>query len=378
MKTLFEHYQALRRSYYGICIDAAALFSPVSGKEECRRFIDKHFEKGSKEEVCSIPDSFREEYDLCGKHQHTVSLYLLGLCCKDLFSERIKSRMRELFDVKDWYQYEYTWYLTCLYHDVTSVEEKNRRFVDYADIGNSKLFEQDEKLLRFSKELYTNYVEYRKKDGSSEHGIIAGTALFDRLYKSFQCKTEDHNLDKERVYEKNGLVWRKEHIQHFAYIADAVCCHNIWLASENDEERCEKYRKAGLGTLIVNSESDKLSFAEYPLQFVLCLLDTIEPIKRFENLSAYEVLNNIYLDIRRDGLTLGWTDLLKKQPQFSHWMESVSTVDGWMQVHKWPSYITESQCTMSLAWEGILSGAAHRLRPCAGPGDGYHVTNHRR
>ena len=260
--------------------------------------------------------------------------------------------MQELFDVSNWYHYEYTWYLTCLYHDITSVMEKDQTFAFRADlVAESKLFDQTSKLLRFPKDVYMNYILYRQSNGSAEHGIIAGTELFDRLYESFDKKTAGHNWEISPVCRKGNLDWRREHLPHFAYIADAVCCHNIWLAQKNNVSLCDSYKQASLDALIVNEDSDKLSFTLYPLQFMLCLLDTIEPIKRFEGIPADVVLKNIYLDFHENGITLGWTQTTKEHPKFLDWLKSVSTISEWMQVDTTPCFHKDDRCFITISWK---------------------------
>ena len=352
MKSLYEHYQTLRESYYQIPIDAESLFNGLSGKQNCYAFINDHFIKGNKKSVFTIPETYKQSYQIYGKHQHTVSLYLLGLLCKRLVSTRLKNRMQELFDISNWYHYEYTWYLTCLYHDITSVMEKDQTFAFRADlVAESKLFDQTSKLLRFPKDVYINYILYRQSNGSAEHGIIAGTELFDRLYESFTKKTTGHDWETSPVCRKGNLEWRREHPPHFAYIADAVCCHNIWLTPKDNVKLCDTYEQASLDTLIVKEDSDKLSFTQHPLQFMLCLLDTIEPIKRFENIPADVVLKNIYLDLRENGITLGWTHTIKEHPKFLDWLKSVSTIGEWMQVGTTPCFHKDDRCFITIFWK---------------------------
>ena len=351
MKSLYEHYQALKESYYQITIDTETMFDGFSGREHCRTFIDEHFTKGNKLRVFSIPESYIQTYRVYGKHQHSVSLYLLGLLFKNTFTTQLEKSMQELFDVKEWYQYEYTWYLTCLYHDVTSVIEKNKTFAYRADIvGESRLFDQDNKLLRFPKDVYINYALYRQNCGSAEHGIIAGTELFDRLHESFSKKTAGHDWSVNPICRKGNLVWRREHLPHFAYISDAICCHNIWLAPKKNEALCRKYQDADLENLIVHQDADKLSFKDYPLQFMLCLLDTIEPIKRFEDLPPDVVLKNIYLELHNTSLTLGWTPLIKEQPQFFDWLKPIALIGEWMQIKAASCVCKDNLCSISLSW----------------------------
>ncbi len=353
MQSLFEQYKTLKESYYGAGINAERLFDEFRGKENCRRFIDDHFIRGSKKRVFLITEDYEDDHMNRGKHQHTVSLYLLGLLCRDLFDKRLKSRMRQLFCVRGWYAYEYTWYLACLYHDVTSVKEKDTDFADRADRAcGSMLFEPEyDDLRRFPKDVYVNYINYRERSRiSHDHGIIAGTELFARLCEAFREATDDHDWDKAPELQRGNLVWRKEHLPHFAYIADAICCHNMWTAKQDDEERCEEYRQAGLEALIVNSESDKLSPAEYPLQFLLCLLDTIEPVKRFTDLDAKTVLENISLDIQESGFTLAWTDAVERSQDYKSWIKSISEVGDWMRVRILPDSLIAGDRSMTFSW----------------------------
>lgn len=335
MDTIYKHYSSLKESYYKISIDTDNLFSSNETRLNCCDFINKHFIKGNKKKVFAIPQNYMNTYLENGKHQHTVSLYLFGLLLKKKFNVLLRKNMQKLFDVKSWYEFEYTWYLTCLYHDVTSVIERIddvRHNYRKDQVRNSQLFDFDEKILRFSKETYFNYLKYRYNNNRIEHGLIAGTELFDRLYESFVQKTAGHDWTKSKIHKKENLIWRKEHLPHFAYISDAICCHNIWLVNCMDKEKVKEYRNNGLDELIVNSDADKLNLADYPLQYLLCLLDTIEPIKRFKNLSADTVLKNIYFDIMKEKITIAWNPIIKKQPQFFDWLKSISTLSDWMNI----------------------------------------------
>ena len=354
MKSLYEHYQSLKKSYYDINITADDLFLSPKSKQKCNRFIRDHFIRGNKEGVFAITDSYKRTYLSSGKQQHTVSLYLLGLLLSPAFELPIKKTLQEFFVLDEWFKFKYTWFLTCLYHDVTSCVEKSKQFkYEAEDILRSKLFEQDtegKKLLRFSKASYYNYMLYRKNSGYNEHGIIAGIELFDRLCNVFIRNTAGHNWECEPVYYKNNLAWRREHLPHFAYIADAICCHNIWLAPKKNKALCQKYQDHSLDELIINQQSDKLSLQEYPLQFMLCLLDTMEPIKRFKGLAPDEILKNIYLDFSGEGLTLGWTPLIKEQPQFFDWLRPIATIGEWMQISGASCVHRDNLCSITLSW----------------------------
>lgn len=350
MKTLYEQYESLHESYYKINISKYNLFRSKDANE-CLAFINEHFIMGEKKHVFTIPASYEEEYRYKGKHQHTVSLYLLGLLLKTDISCYLKQKMKTFFNVGEWCEYEYTWYLTCLYHDVTSVIERNDTYKErIKGVGESRFFKLKTNFRRFPKKLYINYARYRIKSGSLEHGIIAGTELFDALYEAFEKNTQNHNWEESPVFTKGRVNWRREHVPHFAYIADAICCHNIWLAPERDEKLRAIYEKANLRELIIRSDEDKLSFEEYPLQFILCLLDTIEPVKRFEPDVPTIVLDNILLEAGPNEITIGWTSYIKEHPNFWDWLMPIVRISDWMKIKVSPCCHKESYCCMTLSW----------------------------
>lgn len=239
--SLLDAYYKLHKSYYNIDICARDLFNVNPGKEKanCRSFIRDHYEKGSKKEALCIPWS--DEYNEHGKHTHTVSLYLLGLLFENDLGVRIESNLKNLIPiVEDWYEYKYTWFLTCLYHDVVSCiehsalpkypNEAQRQLAYYIGDLNIQYTPYSHlplnpavSLSRFSESLIHNYFRYRADSMVLDHGIVGGYYLFDRLTKNFIAKTSNHDWNEQKYYQDaNGLMWRLEHLDHFAYISDAI------------------------------------------------------------------------------------------------------------------------------------------------------------
>ncbi|MGI6172880.1 MAG: hypothetical protein ACOYI8_03165 [Christensenellales bacterium] len=345
------------------------ILASYSVKESCYRFISEHYEKGEKGQALSFP--FKDKYKKNGKHQHTVSLYLMGLILKRTFTCMIKSKLGEFIDdLSEWYSYEYTWYLTCLYHDAASCIEQNDcetpqslcGFLNKMDIRYYPgmpcfLGHRVKAPLRFSRDVISAYYNYRREiNKSQEHGIIAGYLLYDKLLYDFNSYTEKGTLLCNGVYtdRKKHLDCRFSHIDHFEYIADAIICHNIWLCTK--ETDIKNYKKYGLNKLIVKSNGDKLSIDKYPLQFLLCLLDTIEPIKRFDKLPPEEVLKNISLeDISRQEdkkreytLRLKWTSKIEKQGVFSRWRDSILDMESWLNVKVSPCRCDGDECFVDI------------------------------
>lgn len=329
----------------GYQLKAPIVFTIIFKKKDCLVFIQNHFEGGNKAEALNFP--FQKEFENNGKHQHTVALYFLGLHLYDMFNEKLQEKLRTLIlidELDNWYDFKYTWFLTCLYHDTASCIEnlhrgffclsKKRHWTYYLgkfDIRHTPYnhipLRKGASLVRFSESLVKNYFYYRMDRGVLDHGIIGGYYLFDRLYKNFREQTKNNDLNEGKNLIKNGLSYRIEHLDHFAYIADAIICHNLWCAYE--PKVIETYKEYGLDPLIIGGDVlnnelfqvkyKRLNVKDYPLQFLLCLLDSIEPVKRFSGkngcgISAYEVLNRVSIEKAENGvIKIEWSPWLKMQ-----------------------------------------------------------------
>lgn len=131
-KSLWEIYREFsdcRGSYHGTNLSIDKLFGKEASeaKEECMNFIANEFSKGSKKEVLNIFLDDRRKNNLLDsiRPTHMVGLYLLGMSLSKTFSFDLKKSLKKIIDnIDEWYDLKYTWYITCLYHDIASCEEK--------------------------------------------------------------------------------------------------------------------------------------------------------------------------------------------------------------------------------------------------------------
>ena len=360
---LFKRYLQLKESYYEISISAQKLFggTKVENLDACREFICEHLTRGHKSEVMNIP--WIENFNHSHKHVHVVTLYLLGLIFQNCVSEHIRRDLRQFIADLDWYDYRYSWFLTCLYHDIASnielatippnPSEQQKQLLYYLGdndinytIFNYKRF-QHAYTARFSESLVQNYFYYRSSCGECDHGILGGYFLFDRLYKNFQNNTMDGR--------STDVLYRvSSHLDHFAYICDSIICHNIWTIQtfdvlENETaqnaKEVEKYKRFGLSPLILKNRGERLRFTEHPLQFILCLADTIEPIKRFTEDDGRiipgerEVLSAIDISLAANNsclndtcLKITWEDTVNGWCGFDKWTENIIKAKNWLAV----------------------------------------------
>lgn len=389
---LWKKYKSLDESYYHIPIGTnEQLFGRDEAKQHfsvdgCREFIKRHFDEGDKLEAMAFP--FEDEWEKNGKHQHTVALYLMGLVLESVFNESLHQNLSELIDAIDknsgvhtqemrwnndlagWYDYRYTWFLTCLYHDTASciesseecyclIEQKKqigfflgRNNIQYTPY-NYKPIKPLVCLTRFSEDLIKNYFYYRMDSGYLDHGIVAGYLMFDKLVKNFNEKVHKNGEGYTDVTLINGLNYRLAHLDHFAHIADAIICHNLWMSY--DDVNNKKYKEYGLMPLIVtNNPDNRLSLPKNSLQFMLCLLDTIEPVKRFtsEVMSAQEVLENISITTTNNpqGIVIAWTEKLRTQEKFYKWLGDIQELPKWMNITVKPCRHIGDDCCVKITF----------------------------
>lgn len=353
-KSLWQSYSKIQKSYYDINVHCNKLFKGNNDEVEknCLSFIEQHYREGKKNRVSDhfmMDGKIKDNLLSSKKPAHTVSLYLLGLCMKSSFENEVLSALKQIIvEVKTWYEFEYTWFLTSLYHDMASCEESllpehetslklenDFKTCEYT-IFDHVLVSGNKFIPRYPEVLINRYYEYQKEKGELDHGIVAGYILFDALVKNFNEKTKNHSFQSGCVIIEN-LEWRKEHLDHFAYIADAIICHNIWTTYEYEKKSLE-YEKSDLIDLIIKSKKDRLTFKQSPLQFLLYLLDTIEPVKKFENLDASAVLKKIWVSAGMDEsrhhcrIVIGWDRTLEDEDKFLNWKDSIVKMGKWLDL----------------------------------------------
>lgn len=356
MQSLFEAYSEIKESYYHIQCDAKDLFTcdAASSQKNCFGFLDAHYQLGHKKEL--FDNDLLNPNKRHGKHIHSVSLYLLGMTLIPTFKKHISEKMRKFVPhftqlYKSDYDFWHIWYLTSMYHDYASCAElgtiqendsEQHRSLNY-HLGNHNIFyspymdfpyKMCDIPFRFSPKLIENYFYYRACRGNCEHGIIAGYLFFDRFVKNFLSNTEGLFENGQYSIIRYGLNWDIGYLAVAAYVADAIICHNIWLGGTTEKN---EYTQYGLTPLLYDDHKEsKLSLEKYPLQFMLCLLDTIEPIKRFGgSLSPREILDKISVccpSNSSSSLSISWSNTIVQHEKFKNWRHGIIDLQNWMDV----------------------------------------------
>lgn len=162
--------------------------------------------------------------------------------------------------------------------------------------------------------LCSRYFNYRHKNGRIDHGIFAGVLMYDRLVKNRLIK-------KGKVGEK--LLWEDWLDGQYAYAAATVAIHNMWFPQKED---FVAYAESNLEQLIGQA---KISFQQAPLLFLLGLVDTLDPVKAYWQLSSALVLKNVSLCFSGEG---SFSLRISKNLNFSVMAKKISDMEQWLSV----------------------------------------------
>lgn len=257
--------------------------------------------------------------------KHILSTYLLGIA----LHERFYSACSEDFgiDANDDAKYGknpwlYTWFLTCLFHDIGYVYEEGKE--QFKMVARYKKLCNDE----LSFPLAVQYFKYRKKHGVADHGIVGGLILYTKLHDLFK------NVLKNTVEKvQNNIYYGTALYDLHKIAACAIMRHNMWTADEKQEE---EYKKAGLEPLIKGGTYSKLS-VKNGFSFLLGLCDSIEPIKRFDCVETRFLLDHIDVCIGDSNLSIKFSPVLNARKYY----RIVETFSAWLYVKTKASYDAE-------------------------------------
>ena len=99
---------------------------------------------------------------------------------------------------------------------------------------------------------------------------------------------------KKEQYDKESY-WGKDLENDFSIAAWAIACHNIFY-DKGDTAYTSCYKQLGLENLICSDDKEKyqIKIDRHPIFYLLCLIDSIEPIKTFK---MYGALKKIKLGV---------------------------------------------------------------------------------
>ncbi len=235
------------------------------------------------------------------RYSHTVSLYLLGC----YFIEKIGVKKINLpsWDSDSHRNFLHHWAAICLCHDIGYCIENNTMEYPpskYKNIKNiiSKLNCQFDLSDDSGDKLISKYYRYRaRKMKKLDHGIISAILLYDSMMR--KDKEIENFKTQGAIIISEKPLYGKELENNIMEYSKMIARHNMWFA-QKCTDKCT-YFNHGLKDLIERRNgSHKISFSTNPMLFLLCLLDTIEIIKRQNEDINIDALKDSYINVIAD------------------------------------------------------------------------------
>lgn len=277
-----------------------------------KAFIENYYHYGSKEDLISPTILMKTKTE---RLRHTLSAFFLGI----YFNEKIPSINRAIGKVietdlankfymrtgmflKD--PFLYTWFMTCLYHDFGYIYERDSlnseddyikeglrytpALIDIFCFRKNNLPAIEDSFA--PKEYYPHIEDYARvsyekgaefrRNNCHDHGIYGGLLLYMKMEELLAKKKLEHYGDKGNLagscFKYENLLWGDEMNNRFVAMASwAIIAHNIWTQPEKYRSLFRKYSLE----FLVEPRVPLISLQKHPLLYLLCLVDTIEPIK---------------------------------------------------------------------------------------------------
>jgi len=327
MKSFKEHIKGLKQSdwdYY-FELDHKKLNNPFTQKNFHVNFVKRYFKRSGKSKILDFINILPNRKLDYNRTKHTNSIFFLGVL---LYKQT--NLQHEYFDdinTAEYKRFPFLWFLSCLFHDFGFTIEKDKKAIEGISNLNDliTLHKIDNYLLNeepifMNKTLFgsiENYFNFRLKEHKKiDHGIFAGIYFYDRLTKIRIIKSQEFD---------DTLFWGEELNEQYAQAANAIATHNIWLA---EPENIENYKAYNLDALTTNFEP--VSFDNFPLLYILGIVDTIDPIKAFNDYKFPPdyILRNILFEFNgnefriknHENSKLDFNEILKKVKNLDRWL----------------------------------------------------------
>lgn len=320
MKVLSDYYQEYTQNtdsfYYKIRIELEHL----NDETKCKSFISNTLQEAKKGQK-PISKLYRKISGV--RIKHIVSCYIFGAIIY-FENENIKNAIDSYFTEKkigdpkenNEDKFKYIWFLICFYHDIGYAYENGQEIMP-DDIFHSLATKKHYRYNCVPQEIYSlkllecydSFIRCRFSK-QRDHGIAGGLKMYQELSDLMEENKGNEHFPK---YLK----------KYFSLASWIIACHNMFYIGDNDDNfGC--YKCKGLNSLIRNtSDSYPITLNEYPLFFLFSIVDSIEPIKTFNDLS---ILDKIFCDL--ENMEFNLSGLCS--PQKKEYRKKICNLEKWL------------------------------------------------
>jgi len=324
MKNLQEHIAELNQEdwdyYYPI--NGNHIGNPFTEQISHENFIKRYFKRGGKEKI--FKSYFNVKSSFLKHSKHTNSIFFLGI----LIRKYTKLDIKNQFNTPGYSLFPFLWFLACLFHDMgydyEEIDEYKNQIWDIDSLKKELKIKFDfstKNIKEVPKTILKNiskyYVWKRFVRNSLDHGIVAGYYLYDKLVKNRKYRLKQNN---------NELFWQSNLDDQYAEVAALIASHNIWFANSETEE---SYRTFQINELIGHS---RINYHDFPMFFLLGLVDSIDPIKTFiDNSNNVQIIDNLKIDFSKTSMSFGTKSL--GLSEFEKLKKKCEDLELWLDVN---------------------------------------------
>lgn len=305
--------------YYSVINPNATLKNPFTSNSNYNEFIYRYFQRGGKKRVFDNDDIITDELRL---PNHICSVFFMGILIyyKTAFHKKYPLSTNE----PGYSTFPFIWFLIALFHDNAYQMEDINKLRHINNIENliihfnieHNLFESEVKKCKKLLNSRRKYFSFRKKKyGVVDHGILGGLLLYDRLVKIRKLKKSQN---------KENLFWGIKLVNQYKLAANAISIHNIWVQSK---EICKEFNLNELENFA------PVKFKDFPLFYILGIVDTIEPLKLFNRNGNFDdkyVLENIKYEFSSNSMEISVNE--NSNLEFDKYIKQVKYLEGWLDI----------------------------------------------
>ena len=258
---------------------------------------------------------------------HTISLYLLGIAIAETIGF-------ERFDLPNWdsnprRNFLHHWLAVCLFHDIGYAVEDyyiNEKLTDVRSLDClSQVLGLSYRLdLLKNSNLLRKYYDYRIKERKkADHGIVGAMILYDSLMTANEKKK---NIEGTAIIFSEKPITGNSILRAIELFSNSIAKHNMWFAPEGKEKMYSDY---GLNEIVPKKDGSHLiSFDQDSMLYLLCLADTIEPLKIHQDMVILEALQQVDIEIEMNDKAV---IVLSIKGECSDVLSKMSTLTKWLK-----------------------------------------------
>lgn len=290
-------------------------------------FIFSYFKRAGKVDIFETSDI---DPNALHRPNHINSVFFLGIMF--YYQTGLHKKYKMNTNAPGYKSFPFIWFLIALFHDnaysfeideiemvklnhILTIEDLKEHFKIKHFLFDTKFRSNTQELLKAR----NSYFSYRRNTRNKvvDHGLLGGILLYDRLYKI--------RKHKKKINEET-LFWDRSLIYQYKMAANAISLHNMYMPVKESEDI---YRQYGLQNLIGLTP---LKFKDFPLFYLLAIIDTIEPLKAFVNSGfndAY-ILNNLEIKFTSQSVTI--SNKTDSELVFSTLADKLRNFDNWLDI----------------------------------------------